>query len=367
MSREARVVAWIAILIGAGWLINVLNDILLPFVAGAAIAYVFDPAVSRLQKMGLSRTLATTVVVLLVFLTFVGALALLVPLLQDQIVGFLRLIPGIVDRLRETSMPLLQRFYGDLSVDAFAQVKQAMSEHAGTVASWLRGVVARIWQGGMALVNLLSLLFITPVVAFYLLRDWDDIVAAIDANLPRQSAPTVREQAREIDRTVAGFLRGQAAVCATLGVFYAVSLGLIGLNSGIIVGLVAGLISFIPFVGAMVGFVVSVGIALVQFTDVGPIAMVAGVFIAGQTLEGYFLTPKLVGDRVGLSPVWIIFALLAGGALFGFTGVLLAVPVAASTGVLVRFALGRYRDSDLYEEDGQPPASPPPGGGEEQP
>jgi predicted PurR-regulated permease PerM len=194
----------------------------------------------------------------------------------------------------------------------------------------------------------LSLIIITPIVAFYLLRDWDAITAKVDSWLPRQNAPTIREQFLAIDGTIAGFVRGQSTVCLVLAALYGISLTVIGLKSGLMVGIGAGLISFVPYLGAAMGMVIGVGIAIVQFPEWTTIAIVGGVFLFGQTLESYVLTPRLVGDRVGLHPVWIIFALLAGGAVMGFTGVLIAVPAAAVIGVLIRFSLTRYMASDLY-------------------
>ncbi|MGH7186923.1 MAG: AI-2E family transporter, partial [Pseudomonadota bacterium] len=214
--------------------------------------------------------------------------------------------------------------------------------------NWTLQALGGLLSGGLALVNILSLLFITPVVTFYLLRDWDRIVKQIDALLPREHAETIREQARLVNETLSGFVRGQATVCFLLGGFYAVALSLAGLDFGLVIGLIAGALSFIPFVGTIFGFVASVGLAFAQFDQWHRIAIVVAIFLVGQFVEGNFLTPKLVGDRVRLHPVWIIFALLAGAALFGFVGLLLAVPVAAVIGVLIRFAVSRYTASPLY-------------------
>ena len=215
-------------------------------------------------------------------------------------------------------------------------------------AVWSRAPGAAAWPSSASL----RLLVITPLVAFYLLRDWDRIVARIDSLLPSRIRPIVREQAKEIDDILAGFVRGQATVCLLLGVFYAVGLSLAGLDFGVIVGLGTGLISFIPYFGMTIGLVTGMGIAVAQFADWVPIAIVAGVFAVGQVLEGNVITPRLVGNRVRLHPVWVIFAVLAGGALFGFTGILLALPAAAVIGVLVRFAVSRYQGSSLFDRDG---------------
>jgi predicted PurR-regulated permease PerM len=219
--------------------------------------------------------------------------------------------------------------------------------------SWLGGLLVGLVSSGVALINLLSLLFITPLVAFYLLRDWPKITARIDHWLPKAEAKTVRAQLREIDRTLAGFARGQALVCLALAIFYAVTLTAAGLDFGVLVGLFAGLASFIPFLGAFGGGLLSIGLALIQFPTWSQVFVIAVIFVAGQIIEGYVLTPKLVGDRVGLHPVWIIFALMVGGALFGFLGLLLAVPAAAAAGVLVRFAIERYLASPFYRGQGE--------------
>jgi predicted PurR-regulated permease PerM len=224
-------------------------------------------------------------------------------------------------------------------------------------AAWFATFLGSIWAGGRALINVVSLIVVTPVVAFYLLYDWDRMLARIDALLPREHASTIEMLAREINAAIAGFIRGQGAVCLILGLFYAISLSLVGLNFGFLIGSVAGLISFIPFVGSIVGFVLSVGVAIVQFWPEWIwILVVAGIFAVGQFLEGNILQPRLVGSSIGVHPVWLIFALFAFGSLFGFVGVLLAVPVTAAIGVLVRFAVERYRNSGLYRgRDHSPP------------
>ncbi|HYZ63053.1 MAG TPA: AI-2E family transporter, partial [Acetobacteraceae bacterium] len=215
--------------------------------------------------------------------------------------------------------------------------------------SWLGTSIARLLGGGFAIFNVFTLVTVTPVVAFYLLRDWPRAVARIDSWLPRRYAGVLRAQAREVDRILSAWLRGQAICCVVLAVFYAVSLSLVGLDLGLIVGIAAGLLSFIPYVGSITGGVTSIALALAQFHWQG-VAVVAGVFVLGQLLEGYVIYPRFLGDRVELHAVWVIFALFAGGAVFGFLGVLLAVPTAAAIGVLARFWLRRYLNSPLYLE-----------------
>jgi predicted PurR-regulated permease PerM len=349
MSREKRTLFWIAGLAVFLFALHSLAGVLMPFVAGMAIAYFLDPVADRLEEKGLSRALAATAIIATFFVVAVGVLVLLYPLLQAQVLSLAALVPGFIDTFRDYAEPLLERLQADLSPDQVERLKEAAGNYAGTVIEWVGGLLGGLWKGGLAVFNLLSLLIITPVVAFYLLRDWDLIVARFDSYLPRAAAPTIREQCAAIDDTVAGFVRGQASVCLVLMVWYGFSLTGLGLESGLLVGIGAGAISFIPYLGAATGLIVGVGIALAQFSDWMAIGMVAIVFIIGQTAESYVLTPRLVGGRIGLHPVWIIFALLAGGALFGFTGVLLAVPTAAIIGVLIRFGLSEYLKSPLYK------------------
>jgi len=348
MSNDRKAAVWIVGVIAFGFFLHLLSSILLPFVVGMAIAYFLDPIADRLESKGLSRTAATCLILFAFFLASVALLLLLIPLLQNQIIEFTRLVPSIIDAVQTQAQPFLEHWRDELPPVAMEKIREAASTYAGKIGTWVTQVLAGIWSGGIAVFNLLSLIIITPVVAFYLLRDWDLITAKVDSWLPRSAAPTIREQAVAIDATIAGFVRGQSTVCLVLAMLYGISLTVIGLKSGLLVGVGAGFISFIPYLGATTGIVVGVGIALFQFPEWTSVGLVAAVFLFGQTLESYVLTPRLVGDRVGLHPVWIIFALLAGGALMGFTGILIAVPTAAVIGVLVRFGLTRYMASDLY-------------------
>ncbi|MGB0682412.1 MAG: AI-2E family transporter [Magnetovibrionaceae bacterium] len=348
MSREARYIGIALILLALGWVTSLLSAILLPFILGAAIAYFLDPVADRLEARKFSRGIATALI-LLVFLSGVTLLLLLLlPLLQDQILALVDRIPTIIQAVRAKAEPLLEQVQSRISQENLGKLQTAAGDYVGTAVKWAAEILKKLLSGGVAFFNLLSLIIITPVVAFYMLRDWDIMVAHVNELLPRDFAPKIREQAGLIDETIAGFVRGQSLVCLVLAVWYAGGLMLVGLDFGLLIGIGAGAISFIPYVGAALGFIVGVGLALLQFSDWLPVIMVAAVFIVGQTAESYYLSPKLVGERVGLHPVWLMFALMAGGALFGFTGVLLAVPVAAIIGVLLRFAIQNYRNSDLY-------------------
>ncbi len=359
MSPDFRkqAVFWLAAVTGFFAAVYLFSAILLPFVAGMAVAYLLDPICDRLESAGLSRTWATAVVTL-VFLAVIVLLILLVgPLIVGQVSGLIDRLPSYIEGLRGQFSTLLAAVEARLSPEVMARVRETLADSSGRIVSWATKLLGGLLMGGAAFANLLSLIFITPVVGFYLLRDWDHLVQRVDSWLPRDAAATVRAPAGLIDRTLAAWVRGQLTVCLVLGAIYAAGLTLAGLDFGLVVGLLAGLLSFVPFVGAAVGLIGSVGLALVQFDDWTRVAIVAGIFVAGQALEGNFLTPRLVGDRVGLHPVWVIFALLAGGALFGFVGMLLAVPVAATVGVLARFLLARYLESEIYRGEGSQEAA----------
>lgn len=342
---------WAGIAAGLLLLLWRLNDILLPFVVGAVVAYFFDPLVARLQRLGLSRAWATTVVTIIAVLVAAGVAMAVVPPLLGQLQQLIAGAPSLIVKAAQGLQPMIEPIRKRMGLEPLSlqDLQTAVTERAGQVLTLVGGLAGGLAQRGVAVINLLGLLFLTPVVTFYLLRDWPKVLASIDRILPRDHAATIRALARESNAAVAGYLRGQGLVCLCLGTTYAIGLTLVGLQFGIVIGLIAGLISFIPFVGTLVGAFLSVGMALAQFPpDWMGVAKVALVFVLGNLLESNLLSPKLVGDRVGLHPVWIMFALLAGGSLFGFTGVLLAVPVSAVIGVVVRHLMTRYRDSTLY-------------------
>jgi predicted PurR-regulated permease PerM len=338
-------VATLAVFIAALWL---LHDILLPFVAGMALAYLLDPLASRLQRLGLSRLLAALVIVTLFGLSFIALLLVIVPILTEQFGALIAKLPDYVTRLQALVSEPNRQWLRKVLGEGFADGNSA-GELVKQGAGWLTTFLRSLWSGGQALVSILSLLVVTPVVAFYMLNDWDRMVSTVDGWVPVHHRETVRSLAREIDVAIAGFIRGQAGVCLILASFYAVTLTLAGLSFSLLIGLVSGLITFMPYVGSMIGLVVGVSVAVAQFwPQATPILIVVGIFLVGQFLEGYVLSPKLVGESVGLHPVWLIFALFAFGYLFGFVGLLLAVPLAAAFAVLARFGLRQYLASPLY-------------------
>ncbi|NDV86957.1 AI-2E family transporter [Aurantimonas aggregata] len=327
----------------------VFSGILLPFVLGMAMAYFLDPVADWFQRRGLSRIAATVVILVLFIIGLAAAVLIVVPVVGGQIVSFSERLPDYLDSLQGLAVsartgPLAFLFSGD-ELDLKQDLAQFASQGTGIVTSFL----GSLWSSSLAVVNFVSLFVVTPVVAFYMLLDWDRMVDKVDSWIPRQHAATVRRLARDIDASVAGFVRGQGSVCLILGTFYGVGLTLVGLNFGLLIGLFTGMISFIPYVGSAIGLVLSVGVALVQFWPDWPwVLAVAAIFFVGQFFEGNILQPKLVGASVGLHPVWLMFALFAFGTLFGFVGLLIAVPAAAAVGVLVRFALSQYLRSEMF-------------------
>jgi predicted PurR-regulated permease PerM len=344
------ILAWVVL--------DLFASVLLPFVAAAGIAYFLDPAAGRLTRAGMGRGAAALLLICALLAAGLIFALLLYPLIIAQIGILIGRLPDYVSDIRTFAADViahLQQRLGPEFVDE--KLRDLVGGQAGAMLSFLATALSRVIGSGFALFNVLTLVVVTPVVAFYLLRDWPRVVARVDSWLPRRYAGVLRAQAREVDRILSAWLRGQMMCCIILALFYTVGLSVVGLDLGLIVGLAAGLLSFIPYVGTITGGVSSIGLALAQFPTWTGVLMVAGVFVLGQILEGYVIYPRFLGDRVELHAVWVIFALFAGGAAFGFVGVLLAVPVAAAIGVLCRFWLRRYLASPLYLDPPGPPGA----------
>jgi len=345
---QRQFIFWLVALILFVLALWLLSEILLPFIAGLAIAFLLTPLTDRLERMGVNRLLAALLIITFVVLTLIYIILLVAPILGGQLSSFIETVPANITKLQavltDPSRPWVQKLMG-----AGFNADKSMGDLVTQGVGWLTAFLHSLWSGGRALVSVFSLVVVTPVVAFYLIYDWHRMIRTVDGWIPVQQRDTVRELAREIDAAISGFLRGQSAVCLILGSFYAVALTLIGLNFGLLIGSISGLITFVPYVGSMTGLVLSLGVAFAQFwPEYGSILMVLAVFLIGQFVEGNVLSPQLVGESVGLHPVWLIFALLAFGYLFGFVGLLIAVPLAATIGVLSRFALRRYLQSSFY-------------------
>jgi predicted PurR-regulated permease PerM len=353
MSSERRIplwAYWVGFAFVAMGLIWLLSGALTPFVAAMAIAYLLDPLADKLERLGLSRAAATAVIMVGFFTSAILVLIILIPLIEVQIAAFALSAPDLWRNAQATVLrlggPTLANF---ISEQTHGATTAPIGDLAKGALEWGGGVLRSVWSGGLAIVGFVSLFIITPVVSVYLLLDWDRLVGQIDSWLPRDQAPVIRRLAGEIDRVLAGFVRGQVLVCLVLAVYYVAALSLVGLQFGLVVGAGAGLLSFIPYVGSIIGIGSAAIIGLVQFWSTPWLLLqIALVFLVGHILEGYVLTPRLVGHNVGLHPVWLMFALFAFGTLFGFLGLLLAVPISAAIGVLLRFGMGKYLESPLY-------------------
>jgi predicted PurR-regulated permease PerM len=361
LSLERQLLLWGLTLLALAAGFYLLSPMLAPFVAGTALGYLLDPVADRLQRWGASR-LGAALLLLSAFTAFVvTAFVILLPILTHQLAGFLTALPGYLQTLHGLVLEWSARFSSDyfkeflekyglgagVSLDVDKYFNDLVSQGAVLIGDFVKSL---FWRG-YALINVVSLIVITPVVAFYMLLDWDHMVEIVDGLIPPRHREDVRMLARDIDRALAGFVRGQSTVCLFLGMWYAIGLSAIGLNFGFLIGVIAGLLSFVPYVGSITAFVLSIIIAIVQaWPKIGLPFEAVGIVTTGLILDGYVLSPRLVGASVGLHPVWIMFALLAFGALFGFTGLIVAVPVAAALGAVLRFLAQRYRASSLYRD-----------------
>lgn len=348
-ARAYRFLFWVGLLVLVALVLGLVQSILMPFAAGFVIAYVLAPAVSRIERWGVRRSLASVAVVILFLLALALLLVVLVPLIQGQIVQLIAAVPTLVRALQDQVSKLILLLQEHLPAEDVTKVRDLVGAKLAEALTWLASLVQGMITSSLAILNIVSLVVVTPIVTFFLLRDWDTMVAHVDANLPRQSMETVRGQARLVSNTLVGFVHGQAMICLILAIYYGVALTLAGLASGLALGLLIGVLAIIPLLGVTTGFILALGLAASQYGTWTAILVVIGIFAVGQLTEANFLTPKLVGDRIHLHPVWVIFALFAGGTLYGFVGVLVAVPAAAVLGVLFRFALSRYRSSSLYD------------------
>ncbi len=349
---ERQIFFWLAAAVLLALAIAMVKDVLLPFVAGVVLAYFLNPIVDRLTSLGLNRVAASALIVVAGGVIVVTLLVLIVPLLFDQAQQFAVALPGEIERVRGVLDVWLRERFGASFASFDAGFKRATDTFAQNWASLAGWAATSLWDRSLAVFNFLSLLLVTPLVVFYLLVDWDAMLAKIDGWLPRDHAPTIRALASEINDAISAFIRGQGTVCIILALFYAMGLTAVGLDYGLLIGLATGALAFIPFVGWALGLLTATALAVVQFwPGYLPIVGVIAVFLAGQAFDAGFLSPNIVGSKIGLHPVWLIFALFVFAYLFGLVGMLLAVPVAAAIGVLVRFALTVYLQSSVYRGD----------------
>lgn len=352
MTLRQQAWFWIGVVAFVFLALYLLSAILLPFVLGFILAYLLNPLVSRLERLRIGRTFAAVLVSGIIVFIFAIALTFVVPFIANEIAELIANLPETIRNLQkfaaETGAPIIERVGGP---EAVGEVQRAIADMVRSAGGALGDILASIWSGGEAIMNAFMLIVVTPIIAFYLLIDWPRFTQTVDAYLPRRHDDTVRRLFGEMNHSIAGFLRGQTIVVLLLATFYAVALSLIGLNYAVIIGVGAGLLSFVPLIGAVTGFMVSGMVATVQFwPEWWLVALTLSVFVFGQFMEGYVIAPKIIGDAAGVHPVWVMFALFAFGYLFGFVGLLLAVPLAAIIGVLVRFAVDKYLQSSLYLE-----------------
>ncbi len=330
------------------YFLSLIKGILLPFVVGILAAYFLDPAVRRLRVLNFSRNVSAAVITTVFFAIVIVLFIVLVPPIMHQLDSLLQNLPDYLRQVQAKYGYEFSSYLSRLNVQKTGAVKDALGNFGGTLVEWTGKVFSDVLRSSFAALNIVSLIFITPVVVFYLLRDWDRLVIRFRELLPRKHEKTIREQLRAIDRTLSGFIRGQTNVCLIMASYYGVLLSLAGLNFGLGLGIMSGFLLFIPFVGFAACFTLSMIVALFQFGVTAHLLVIAAVYLCGMFIEGSLLTPRLVGNEVGLHPVWIIFGMLSGAALFGFVGVLISVPVTSVIGVLVRFAIDRYMHSSLY-------------------
>lgn len=350
----AAVVFWAVISVLAIATIVLFSGILLPFVAGFVLAYLFHPVVCGLRRVGIPRGVAAFIVVLASIVAAAFFIALIAPPIFDQLSRLIEHLPIWYQRAQSYLAEHYGRYLQHLAGPQKPGEPTAVEQIRQHLAPWLMSQLQGLLKDSADIFNFLALLFLTPAITFFLLRDWDRMIASIQGFLPPRHAPAIGEIAKEIDSTIAGYLRGVFIVLLIVSLFYMVALGAIGLNYGLLIGLVAGLFSFVPYLGSTGGFLVAGGVALSQYwPDYKMIALVCGAFVFGQVMEGNVLTPLIVGDRVRLHPLWLLFALVASGYLLGFLGLLISVPLAAAIGVLARYAIRKYYESPLHNE-GQP-------------
>ncbi len=326
------------------------GNTLLPFVLGIAIAYLLDPMVEWLGRHKVPRTLAT-LLILGLFIIFICAIFVLaIPPLYHQLADLADAIPGYIERAVEFSAPYLEKIQENANGEEGATLQEALKNNIGNVLNVSADVLGKLASGGQAFAGFMSLIILTPLVAFFIMREWRNMSNWLDNQLPRGSYDTIKGLLKEIDKRLSGFVRGQITVAFLLGVIYAFALTVAGLNYGFLIGIMAGVLSIIPLVGSTVGLLTATIVAWMQSGEWSYTAIIAAIFMIGQAIEGNILTPKILGESVGLHPLWILFALLAGGSAFGLVGMLLAVPIASVAGVLMGFALMKYRESPYYED-----------------
>lgn len=352
-TMRAQTVFWMVMIVATIGFVWLFQGILAPFILGLAIAYLLNPVVTKISGKGMPRWLAVLLILFLFLGVVVFLVAILVPILVRETGQLLEMLPAWINAAHDYLIRWAIHFGIDVAPNpqgppAAQQIVDNLQGRATQILEAGKGVVSGIVAGGMAVASFVAFVFLMPIVAFYMMVDWPKMTHKVDTLLPRHNAGAIRDLLSDIDDTLAGFIRGQLSVCVILGLYYGIALSIVDLRFGFAIGMIAGVLSIMPYVGSGIGIITSLAVAWFTTKDLTMVGIVAGIFGLGQFVEGNFLTPKMVGNNVGLHPLWVIFALMAGGSLAGFVGMLVAVPVAAVIGVMVRFALDQYRHSKYY-------------------
>ncbi|MEI7668704.1 MAG: AI-2E family transporter [Pseudomonadota bacterium] len=344
------VLFWVLAIFSFFYFISLVKSILLPFIVGILTAYFLDPLVGKLCRRNFSRTSASAFITIIFFSLASILCFTLLPLISEQLASLIHNLPEYFHSLQEKYGDQISKYITSITNEPNGTIKDAFSNFSGNIAGILGELASDLLKSGLAVLNIFSLIFITPIVAFYLLRDWDKVVVRFDKLLPRKYESVIIEQLKIIDNTLSGFIRGQTNVSLIMALYYSIALSIAGLNFALVIGIISGLLLFIPFVGYSFCFALASMISFLQFGFGSHLFTIVGIYILGMIIEGSFLTPRLIGSKVGLHPLWIIFGMLAGAAIFGFVGILISVPVTAIIGVLVRFLLDNYLKSSIYLE-----------------
>ncbi len=349
LSYGQRITLW-SLILGCGFLFfYFLSGILIPFIIGIVVAYALSPSINFLAKQGINRAVGSLCILSSFFLGIAALFLFAFPFVQDEIVTLTHIIPSLGLHLHTHAMSLLDEISKFISAEDWIRVQSYAKTFLGDALTWLAHLIGDLLTNGLALANIIALIIVTPLVSFYFLKDWPKILESLRILIPKNASSTVLSLVQQIDHALSGFARGQATVCFMLSIFYGTALSLTGLHSGLAVGLLTGFFLFVPYVAILTGFSIATIMAFVQFDDWTHRLIIMGIFLLGQAIEGNFLTPRLVGKRIGLHPLWIIFAVFSGAYLMGLLGVLIAMPTVAILGVLVKFLRQKYLESALYK------------------
>ena len=350
MTMSQHVLFWIAVIFGLSAFIFVFQAVLTPFILGATIAYLLTPVTEALSRLKFSASAAALTILVLFFAFVLCILGVVMPVLYRELSGLAQDFPAYIDNILAFLQPYFAQIQTIFSSGETQDIKTLFSEHIGSAMNIARILLDSMNNGSQAVGNFITSVVFTPIVAYFMMKEWNLIRNWVYDLFPRDHKKIMMELLKEIDRKISGFVRGQIMVAFALAAFYGIGLSLAGLKYGFVIGVLAGLLSIIPMVGSIVGLIAGIAMAWFQTGELSFMGLIAAIFIAGQIIEGNFLTPKLVGDSVGLHPLWVFFALLAGGAVMGILGMFLAIPVAAVTGVLIAFGIKKYKSSDLYKQ-----------------